>query len=395
MLFLIENPIVRDAFFPEGATDIRVEPATASDGEHIRNIVESFEPEESAKFILRLWDKHPETFSVARTPDGKLAAFYNLFEPDKVNRPLLVEDPLTSAWLQHLGENPVENGERVLFCRRWLDTTTGEAPSPAVGSCFLDIKRTYMELRPSLRRIYFPVKELSTFEPILFPLGFVSLDKANRMVGGINYHTLMNDFGPASVDGWLSTIVGAELGEESTEEDRGEMSESPFETHDRRLLTILFTDIVGSTSMVAELGDKRWRDLLGSHHALIRKEISRFQGREIDTAGDGFLVAFDRPAQAIYCACSINHSVRNLGIEIRAGLHLGECEVMDEAVRGIAVHIGARVTGKAKSGEVLVTHTVRDSVVGSEIRFEDRGSHMLKGIPGDWTLFAVEQGNGL
>jgi class 3 adenylate cyclase len=393
LLFLIENPIVRDAFFPEGATDIRVEPATASDAADIRNIVKSFEPEESAQLIERWWDKHPETFSVAKTRDGKLAAFYNLFEPDRVNRALLVEDPLTSTWLRHLSENPVADGERVLFCRILLDSTTGEAPSPAVGACFLDIKRTYMELRPSLRRIYFPVKDVSTFEPILFPLGFVSLEKANRVLGGINYHSFMNDFGPSSVDGWLATIVGAELGVESTHAEETKPPKGIATDHGRLLLTVLFTDIVGSTERAAKLGDRRWRDLLERHHALVRRELARFQGREIDTAGDGFLATFDRPAQAIQCACAISDAVRDLGIEIRAGLHLGECEAVGNVVRGIAVHIGARVAGAAEGGEILVSSTVRDAMAGSDIKFKDRGSHLLKGIPREWRLFAVELGS--
>lgn len=392
LLFLIENPIVREAFFPEGATEIRVEPATASDATDIRNIVRSFESKESARLIERWWDKHPETFSVAKTRDGKLAAFYNLFEPDKVNRALLAEDPLTSVWWRQISENPVAEGERVLFCRRWLDRTTGEAPSPAVGACFLDIKRFYMELRPSLRRIYFPVTELATFEPILFPLGFAPLEEADVELGGIIYHSLMNDFGPSSIDGWLATLVGAELGVDPTESEEIKPSEGIVTEHSRPLVTVLFTDIVGSTERAVELGDSRWRDLLERHHALVRRELVRFQGCEIDTAGDGFFATFSRPAQAIQCACTIRDLVRQLGIEIRAGLHLGECEVMGDVVRGITVHIGARVAAKAGSGEVLVSSTVKDAVAGSNIRFEDGGSHVLKGIPGEWGLFTVARG---
>ncbi len=153
----------------------------------------------------------------------------------------------------------------------------------------------------------------------------------------------------------------------------------------------MFTDMVDSTERAAELGDRRWRDLLERHHALVRKELARFQGREIDTAGDGFLATFDRPAKAIQCACAISDSVRELGIQIRAGLHLGECEAVGEAVRGIAVHIGARVAAKAGAGEVMVSSTVKDAVAGSDIELEDRGSHILKGIPGEWGLFAAKQ----
>ncbi len=158
---------------------------------------------------------------------------------------------------------------------------------------------------------------------------------------------------------------------------------------DRVLATVLFTDIVGSTEQAAAAGDRRWRDLLEGYHARVRKEIERFRGREIDTVGDGFFAAFDGPARAIRCACAVNDAVRQLGIQIRAGLHTGEVEVMGDNVGGIAVHIGARVASQAGAGEVLVSNTVKDLVAGSGIRFEDRGSHTLKGVPGEWRLFAV------
>ena len=158
---------------------------------------------------------------------------------------------------------------------------------------------------------------------------------------------------------------------------------------DRVLATVLFTDIVGATERAAHLGDRHWHDLLDSHHALIRRELARFRGREIDTAGDGFLATFDGPARAVRCACSICDAVRALGLEIRAGLHTGECELMGDKLGGIAVHTGARVAAQAQSGEVLVSSTVRDLVAGSGLSFQDRGVQSLKGIPGEWRLFAV------
>jgi len=164
---------------------------------------------------------------------------------------------------------------------------------------------------------------------------------------------------------------------------------------DRVLATVLFTDIVGSTERAAELGDRRWRDLLDGYYALVRRELGRFRGREIDTAGDGFFAAFDGPARAIRCACAVRDAVRPLGIGIRAGLHTGEVEVMGDKVGGIAVHIGARVAAHAGADEVLVSNTVRDLVAGSGIRFEDRGTHVLKGVPGEWRLFAVECGGAV
>jgi pimeloyl-ACP methyl ester carboxylesterase len=158
---------------------------------------------------------------------------------------------------------------------------------------------------------------------------------------------------------------------------------------DRALATILFTDIVGSTAKAAALGDRRWRELLEEHHALIRRQLVRFRGRELDTAGDGFFASFDGPARAVRCACTIVAAVRDLGLEIRAGLHTGECELVEDKVGGIAVHIGARVAQEARPGEVLVSSTVKDLVAGSGLEFEQRGLAELKGVPGEWRLFAV------
>ena len=158
---------------------------------------------------------------------------------------------------------------------------------------------------------------------------------------------------------------------------------------ERVLATVLFTDIVGSTERAAVLGDRRWRDLLESHHALIRRELALFRGREIDTAGDGFLATFDGPARAVRCACAISDGIRSLGLELRAGLHTGECETMGDKLGGIAVHIGSRVAALAKAGEVWVSGTVKDLVAGSGLSFQDRGVFPLKGIPGEWNLFEV------
>jgi pimeloyl-ACP methyl ester carboxylesterase len=159
---------------------------------------------------------------------------------------------------------------------------------------------------------------------------------------------------------------------------------------DRILATVLFTDIVGSTMRAAEMGDRKWAELLQQHHVIVRRELARFRGREVNTAGDGFLIAFDGPGRAICCAMSISRQVRLLGIEVRAGLHSGECETEGADLGGIAVHIGSRVAGMAKAGEILVSRTVKDLVVGSGISFEDRGLHALKGVPGEWHLFAVQ-----
>ena len=162
---------------------------------------------------------------------------------------------------------------------------------------------------------------------------------------------------------------------------------------DRILATVLFTDIVGSTAKLAELGDRRWRELLTQHHARVRQQLARFRGREVDTAGDGFFASFDGPARAIRCARAIVEAVGDLGIDVRAGLHTGECEQVDGKVGGIAVHIGARVAANAGPGEVVVSRTVRDLVAGSGIEFEECGAAELKGIPGTWELFRVAAGD--
>jgi class 3 adenylate cyclase len=166
------------------------------------------------------------------------------------------------------------------------------------------------------------------------------------------------------------------------------------EEHERVLATVLFTDIVDSTARAAELGDSGWRELVQAHHRLVRRQLTRFRGTEIDTAGDGFFASFDGPARAIRCACAISEGVRELGIEVRAGLHTGECERIDNKVGGIAVNIGARVASVAGPGEVFVSSTVKDLVAGSGIQFAERGVAELKGIPGEWRLFAVDPATG-
>jgi len=158
----------------------------------------------------------------------------------------------------------------------------------------------------------------------------------------------------------------------------------------RVLSTVLFTDLVGSTEQASALGDRAWQELLARHHATIRRRLGEHRGEEVDTAGDGFFATFDGPCRAIECARAIRDDLRSLGLEVRAGIHTGECEVADGRVAGVAVHIGSRIAGLAGAGEVLVSGTVKDLVAGSGLEFEDRGAHELKGVPGEWRLFAVD-----
>jgi len=159
---------------------------------------------------------------------------------------------------------------------------------------------------------------------------------------------------------------------------------------DRVLATVMFTDVVGSTEQAAGMGDRRWSELLATHHGLIRAELDRFRGREIETTGDGFLAVFDGPGRAIRCACAIRDAVGAVGLQVRVGLHTGEIELRGDEIGGIAVHIAQRIQALAQPDEVLVSHTVADLVGGSGIAFADRGTHALKGVPDDRRLFAVD-----
>jgi class 3 adenylate cyclase len=158
---------------------------------------------------------------------------------------------------------------------------------------------------------------------------------------------------------------------------------------DRVLSTVMFTDIVDSTRQAAHIGDSEWRALLGRHDEISRTQLRHFGGKEIERTGDGFLSTFDSPARAIHCATALSRAINSIGLQVRAGIHCGECEIIGDHLGGIAVHIGARITALAGPNEVLVSQTVKDAVIGAGITFDDRGPHDLKGVPGQWPLFAV------
>jgi class 3 adenylate cyclase len=202
---------------------------------------------------------------------------------------------------------------------------------------------------------------------------FVELDCGSHIPAAAEVPTILGPVRPFLERAWSSGVEDAE-------------------EPDRVLATVLFTDIVGSSEQAVRLGDRLWRQKLEEHHELVRRQLLRYRGVEVDTAGDGFFASFDGPARAIRCASAITSGVRELGLDVRAGLHTGECELVDGKVAGIAVHTGARVASRAQPGEVLVSSTVKDLVAGSGIAFEDRGISELKGIPGEWHLFAVAAG---
>ena len=170
----------------------------------------------------------------------------------------------------------------------------------------------------------------------------------------------------------------------------GEITPSWAPAATRILATVLFIDIVSATATAATLSDQRWRDVLQRYRALVRRELARYGGREVEVTGDGFLATFDGPTRAMRCAFAVRDAVALVGLDVRAGVHSGECEIMEEKIGGMAVHIGARVAASAAAGEILGSSTVKDLVIGSTLRFTDRGLHQLKGVPGEWRLYAAE-----
>jgi len=256
--------------------------------------------------------------------------------------------------------------------RRWFANSLRVGASPAVAYA---LNRAFDEtdLREVLPAVHVPTLLLyrSVFEAETMEVASRLPDARTMRVSGTDYFGIF--LSPDIVDE-IERFVGGE---------------SAPEVPESVLATVMFTDIVGSTERAAEIGDRAWRDLLARHHAIVRRELSRFRGQERDTAGDGFFATFDGPARAIRAAQAIVDGVRAIGLESRIGIHVGECEIHDGKVAGLAVAIGARVAAKADPSEVLVSQTVRDLVAGTGIELTDRASHELKGIPGTWQLFAV------
>jgi AAA ATPase domain len=212
MLYLLDNPVIREAFFPSGTWSYTVEPARPNDGAAIQAICARHEGREAAACLSRWWSAAPQTFSAAYDQTGKIAGFYCLFEPNKIARPLLDQDPVVRGWLSHLRKDPVPKGQSVLFLRRWLSESAGEVPSAVQAACWLDIKRTYLALRPKLRRVYLTLNDLGAYASAAQTLGFRPVESAAPKLDDRTYHTAMLDFGPCSVDGWLGRLVAAELG---------------------------------------------------------------------------------------------------------------------------------------------------------------------------------------
>ncbi|MGC2330188.1 MAG: winged helix-turn-helix domain-containing protein [Candidatus Acidiferrales bacterium] len=212
MLYLLDNPVIREAFFPSGTWSYTVEPARPDDGAAIQAICARHEGRQAAACLSRWWAAAPQTFSAAYDQTGKIAGFYCLFQPTSIPRKLLQQDPVVKGWLSHLRKDPIPKGQSVLFLRRWLSESAGEVPSAVQAACWLDIKRSYLALRPKLRRVYLTVKDLGAYASAAQTLGFRRVESAAPKLDGHTYHTAMLDFGPSSVDGWLARLGAAELG---------------------------------------------------------------------------------------------------------------------------------------------------------------------------------------
>jgi class 3 adenylate cyclase len=259
----------------------------------------------------------------------------------------------------------------------WFANSLRVGASPAVAYA---LNRAFFEtdLRDILPAVRVPTLVLYREHTAANPTDDVPLDYAGRVPGA----QAMRLSGDAYFDLYRSPEAVDEI-------EHFLAGEGAPDTVDSVLATVMFTDIVGSTQRAAELGDRAWRDLLARHHAVVRRELARYRGVERDTAGDGFFATFDGPARAIRAGEAIVRAVNQTGLEPRIGIHVGECELHEDKVAGLAVNIGARVAAKAEANEVWVSQTVRDLVAGTGIAFEDRGTHELKGIPGTWQLFGV------
>lgn len=210
LLYLLENPVVREAFFPSTEHEYAVEPARTGDGRAILNIVDDHENAATARYLQRWWREAPQTFAVTRDRNGSVAGFYCIFDPSTVSARLCGDDPVTRGWLDHMNGQPLPRQQRALFLRRWLSAQDGEAPSPVQAACWVDVKRKYLELRPHLRRVYLTVRDLEPYAAAALSLGFRVLAEA----GANGWHSALLDFGPSSVDGWLARLVASELGVE-------------------------------------------------------------------------------------------------------------------------------------------------------------------------------------
>jgi class 3 adenylate cyclase len=382
LLFLVQSPQVREAFFPAGAAQMTVEPAGPADGAALAAIAAAAEPPEGAELMNRWLRDLPGSAHVARDGAGEVAGMYLLFEPDDATSDQLAADPVTAAWARHLAEHPVDAGERVLFLRRWLDRATGDLPSDAQAACWLDVKRTYMEMRSSLRRLYTVAREPGAHA--LGALGFRALPEAEVTVGAATYHTVMLDFGAESVVGWLGRLAEVD---DVADDDPVLDAAIPDGT-----VTIMFTDIAGSTALTEQLGDAAFRSLARRTDGALRACVGEAGGAVVEgkLLGDGMLAVFTSAGPAVECAVRCLAAARGTGLALHVGLHAGDVIREGGDIFGGAVNLAARVAAEAPAGQVLVSETVRGlALTSGRVAFADRGPRSLKGFSEPVRLYQV------
>ena len=286
-------------------------------------------------------------------------------------------DPMTTAFAEVRGGSPNATDEELRALARMYVYGLSPGDEYAYGRMNLEL-----DVRHVLSAIAVPTLVLQNAED-----NWVPVESGRELAGLIPGSTYVE----VPIRGHIPALADMDVFLEPIESFLRESWEGQATAHEpeRVLATVLFTDIVDSTTRMASVGDRAWRVLLEQHHAIVRAQLTRARGTEVDTAGDGFFASFDGPARAVRCAKAIIEGVHELGIDVRSGLHTGECELVDGKISGIAVHTGARVAAHAGAGEVLVSSTVKDLVAGSGLEFDDRGVHELKGIPGEWRLYAA------
>jgi class 3 adenylate cyclase len=296
--------------------------------------------------------------------------------PEVIAELLDTTNPLTAATVDHVAQFAPSAADDPQF-RQWWNETGRRGASPATARALLRVALE-SDVRAVLSTIRVPTLVAYLRDgPVSVGATYVAehvRDAVLVEVPGADDYWWASDAARSVLDDIEEFVTGVRVGDDP----------------DRRLATLLFTDIVRSTERASELGDVRWRELLDRHDSAVRRQLARFRGLEVKTTGDGFLATFDGPARAVECACAIRDAAAQLGLEVRSGVHTGEIEMRNDDVAGIAVVIAARVGTLAEPGQVWVSRTVTDLVVGSGLRFTDRGAHTLKGVPGEWNLYAVD-----
>jgi len=383
LLYLIQNPVLRDAFFPKEGIEHIVERASLNNKEDILEITKAYENEEAVQIVKQLFQRHLDFFNVALNRNGDVDGFYILFHPHEIDSEIASMDPITSEYFRHLRENPVSENECVLILRRWLSKGSGELPSKCQAACWIDVKRKYMELRPDLRRLYTSVTDLQIWGPIVSPLGFVPLTNYNVKLGDTIYNTALMDFGPLSIDGWLKRLIGLELG-----------AESDYIKHEllEGTVNIMFADIANSTDLTEELGDAafraRARELFATSVAIIKEyDGSLIEGKLL---GDGVLAVFNSTHSAIECAIQLNLASSASELKLHIGLNAGDVIKEDNNIYGGAVNLAARISGSSEPGEILVSDTIRNlAKTSTNVSFNPKGEYTLKGISEPHQLYGI------